>query len=116
MLIERITLAATRLDSTVAFYNAVFDSNLQPVPGMPLYAGTLLGLDLLVCDNAVARVDARQNRHQFRVAVPDLDALRATVEAAGGTVINAGADSGRPILGVRDPDGNTYEFIAARAI
>ena len=113
MQIERITLAATDVDATVAFYNAVFDSKLTPIPNAPLYRGTLLGLELLVCDNTLAEVDARQNRHQFRVAVPDLEALRAVVEASGGAVINAGEEGGRAILGVHDPDGNTYEFIAA---
>lgn len=113
MQIERITLAADDVDATVAFYNAVFGSNLTPVANAPLHRGTLLGLDLLVCDNTLAQVDARQNRHQFRVAVPDLDAVRAAVESAGGQIINTGEESGRAVLGVRDPDGNTYEFIAA---
>jgi predicted enzyme related to lactoylglutathione lyase len=113
MEIERITLAATDVGATVAFYNAVFGANLTPIPNAPLYRGTLLGLELLVCDNALAQVDARQNRHQFRVAVADLDAVRAAVEASGGQVINSGEEAGRALLGVRDPDGNTYEFIAA---
>lgn len=95
-------------------YNAVFGANLTPVANMPMHLGTLLGLELLVCDNTLAQVDARQNRHQFRVAVDDLDAVRATVEASGGQVINSGEDRGRAVIGVRDPDGNTYEFVAAR--
>ncbi len=113
MQIERITLAANNVDATVSFYNAVFESNLTPVANMPLYRGTLLGMELLVCDNTLAQVDARQNRHQFRIAANDLDALRTAVEASGGQIINTGEEGGRAVLGVRDPDGNTYEFVAA---
>ncbi len=68
-------------------------------------------MDLLLCPNEIAEVDARQNRHQFRLAVENLDAFAARIAASNGDIINEGIEVGRKILGVRDPDGNTYELI-----
>ncbi len=113
MKLVRITLAATQLEPTVAFYDAVFDARLRKLEGLPMYLGSMLGHELLICDNRIASVDARQNRHQFRIAASDLAAVQTKAESAGGRVINRGSQNGREVIGVQDPDGNTYEFIQA---
>ena len=58
----------------------------------------------------IAEVDARQNRHQFRVAVADVDATISVVQALGGQVLHDDTTSGQRLVGVADPDGNTYEL------
>jgi catechol 2,3-dioxygenase-like lactoylglutathione lyase family enzyme len=108
---ERITLAVTNMAQMVAFYNSVFEAEMAQVGGSPFYKGTFARVDLLFCPNEIAEVDARQNRHQFRLAVADLDVIANRVAAVHGEVINEGEENGRKLLGVRDPDGNTYEFV-----
>jgi len=117
--IQNITLAVTHMPEMVAFYDAVF-ANLKPLGDGPLYKGTFAGQVLVICPNDIAGVKAEQNRHQFRLAVPNLfrlavpnlPALQQTVLDSGGQIINRGKDAdGKPIIGVRDPDGNTYEFV-----
>jgi catechol 2,3-dioxygenase-like lactoylglutathione lyase family enzyme len=107
MKIERVTLAATNVQAMVEFYDAVFDARLEPVTafGTTLYKGHFLGLDLLICPNEIAGVDARQNRHQFRLMVPELTTFVENMKTAGGTIINQNSGA----VGFRDPDGNTYE-------
>jgi catechol 2,3-dioxygenase-like lactoylglutathione lyase family enzyme len=97
-----------------AFYNAVFDSGLRPfrAGGAVFWRGNLAGVNLLLCPNEIAGVDARQARHQLLVAVPDLEAARRLAVQAGGTVESPDGSSGTAI--VRDPDGNTIELIEAR--
>jgi predicted enzyme related to lactoylglutathione lyase len=110
--IQNITLAVTHMPEMIAFYDAVFHANLKPLGAGPLYKGTFAGQVLVLCPNDIAGVEAKQNRHQFRLAVPNLPALQQTVLAAGGQIINQGKDdAGKLLIGMRDPDGNTYEFV-----
>jgi catechol 2,3-dioxygenase-like lactoylglutathione lyase family enzyme len=110
MQIERITLAVTHMAEMVTFYNNVLNAEMVQVGNSPFYRGTFAGTSLLFCPNDIAEVDAQQNRHQFRIAA-DINTIRVRVAASGGEIINDGEEAGRKILGVRDPDGNTYEFI-----
>lgn len=107
MKIDRVTLAATHVQAIVAFYNTVFDARLEPVAafGTTLYKGRFVGLDLVICPNEIAGVDARQNRHQFRLTVPELMPFIDRLRGAGGTIINQDINT----IGFSDPDGNTYE-------
>jgi predicted enzyme related to lactoylglutathione lyase len=112
MYIQNITLAVTHLPEMIAFYDAVFHANLRQIGDSPLYKGSFAGQELIVCPNDLAGVEAKQNRHQFRIAVPNLPALQQLVADSGGQVINHGKDAdGKSLIGVRDPDGNTYEFV-----
>lgn len=64
--IERITLAATKTDEMMTFYNAVLNTNLHPIESAAgFYKGTLADYDLTMCPNSVADVNAEQNRQQF---------------------------------------------------
>lgn len=114
-ILDHMTLATTHTAAMVAFYNSVFDANLVPVAayGSTLYKGALAGIALLFCPNEIAGVQAEQNRHQLRFTVPDLEQVLASVRAAGGSVDadQSGDQTGRAV--VRDPDGNTIEFVQA---
>jgi predicted enzyme related to lactoylglutathione lyase len=109
--IDRITLAVTHVDAVIAFYNEIFDSGIEPLGDSPLYAGTLGGVPLLVCPNEIAGVDASQSRHQLRFVVDDIEDVLAHVPLAGGSLLNRDRVGGRLVVGISDPDGNTYELI-----
>lgn len=113
--LDHITLATTHTAAMVTFYNRVFEANLVPVSAYSstLHRGSLAGIELLLCPNEIAGVQAEQNRHQLRFRVPNLAQVLARVQAAGGTidVDQSGDQTAR--AAVRDPDGNTLEFVQA---
>jgi catechol 2,3-dioxygenase-like lactoylglutathione lyase family enzyme len=111
--ITRVTLAATNVAAMTRFYNVVFDARLRDavVGGVTMQRGTLAGLELLLCPNDVAKVDAALNRHMLRIEVNDLDRFVARVRDNGGTVDAPPALSdGIRVMAIRDPDGNTIEL------
>jgi predicted enzyme related to lactoylglutathione lyase len=112
MYIERITLAVEDMDSMVEFYNAIFGCDLVPLTGSPVSKGRFAGVELVVCPNSVAGVIAEQNRHQFRLIVEDAEALAMRIEEAGGAVVNRDVWDGKAVVGVADPEGNTYELVS----
>ena len=80
--------------------------------GTKLYQGKIGNLSLLLCPNEIARADARQNRHQLRFTVADAGATLRMALNAGATLLNDVADhGGDKIASIRDPDGNSIEFI-----
>ena len=97
----------------VDFYNAVFASGLRPIEGSPLFRGVLADTELMICPNTIAGVRAEQARHQLRIAVQDPDVVAARVVDAGGSILNSASDLHRLVIGVADPDGNTYELVQA---
>jgi predicted enzyme related to lactoylglutathione lyase len=111
MRLDRITIAVNNMQHMVVFYNVIFNAKLQPVSafGTTLYKGTLAGIELLMCPNEIAGVDAKQNRKQLRFVVDDVQAIAAIIPAARGQVINQDGST----IGVCDPDGNTIEFTQA---
>jgi predicted enzyme related to lactoylglutathione lyase len=112
MHIQRITLAVEDMDSMVEFYNAIFDCGLAPLSGSPLSKGRFADVELVVCPNSVAGVVAERNRHQFRLVVEDAEALATRIGAAGGSVVNRDTFDGKAVVGVADPEGNTYELLS----
>lgn len=112
---DRITLAVEHIPEMVTFYNAVFNARLIPIGASadaPFHRGKLAGTELLFCPNSIARVDARQNRHQLRFVVDDLERVLAQAAAAGGlTRYDIHANAQMQSAAVEDPDGNTIEFI-----
>lgn len=110
----QITLAVTKMPEMKKFYEGVFEMRLQPVEmyGMRLYQGQLESLSLLLCPNEIAQARAEQNRHQPRFSVDDIVLLMQRAVANGGTKLNEITDqSGGKIGAVRDPDGNSIEFV-----
>ena len=114
MEIRRIVLAADDVPAMVAFHNAVFACELRPLDGADgFHLGTFCGIELLICPNSIAEVDARQNRHQFRVAVDDLVAAVAAVDRHDGRRLDDADPTTADVVGVADPEGNTYELTAS---
>ena len=109
--IARITLAAEDVDRIVAFYDAVLSTGLKKSGDGPFWRGTLAGIPLVICPNSIAEVDARQNRHQLRLAVADPGALLAAAAASGGEVIQQW-DESSGLGAFRDPEGNSYDVCA----
>lgn len=112
--IARVTLAATNVPAMTHFYNEVFAAGLRPSPvgGVTMQLGRLAGLELLLCPNDIAKVDAALNRHMFRIVVDDVTSVVDRVRRSGGTVDGPPALSeGRRLAAVRDPDGNTIELV-----
>ena len=112
--ISGMTLAATNMEAMVAFYNTVLDTDFQPVelfPGATGYRGTLAGMNVLMCPNSVARVDARQNRQQFDFWVDDVLATVAAALAHSGREVSPIYEQNGILIGsVYDPDGNSMVF------
>lgn len=115
MEIDRITIAITKMDAMVAFYNGLFDAGLQPLEpmnGFQFYRGKLAGIDLLFCPNEIAEVVAERNRHQFRFVVNDVDALRLKAVQLGGSTLDDESVTPTTKSGsVSDPEGNTIELM-----
>lgn len=112
------TLLPTQLDisaenalAMVRFYNDFFAAELAPFEahGTTLYRGKLHGIDLLICPNELAGVEAARNRHQFNYATPDLAAALTAAKRAGGQVRDETPTSAT----VLDPDGNTIVILQA---
>ncbi|MEM7734890.1 MAG: VOC family protein [Deinococcota bacterium] len=112
--IQRVTLAATKVEAIVAFYNAVLDTNLSELDGMPgFYQGNLGQLTLLVCPNTIAEVVAEQNRQQFLFEVTDIEYVVDAATQHGGKLMDEGItqDEHAARASVYDPDGNSLELI-----
>lgn len=112
---DRITLAVEHIPEMVAFYNRVLNARLIPIGSSadaPFHRGKLAGTELLFCPNSIAQVDARQNRHQLRFVVNDLEGILAQVSAAGGlSRADIHTSAQMKSAAIEDPDGNTIEFI-----
>jgi len=110
--LAKMTLATTRTEEMVRFYDTLFDTQFQPqeIQGVTFYNGTLAGIPLLICPNEIARVDANQSRHQLAIRVGDLKSLLGQVESAGGRIEAPMTESMTEAI-VRDPDGNTIEVM-----
>lgn len=115
MKLDGLTIAVTDMKHMVAFYNAVFDANLEPTVNIgdkQFYGGQMLGMQLIFCPNAIAQVVAEQNRQQFRFHVDDIEAVMKNGLANHGTEINAINEyKGAKVASLADPDGNTIEFV-----
>lgn len=112
--ISQITVAITNIDMMVQFYETVFrcEFSKKEAFGTTLYFGKLGDMDLLLCPNHVAGVEAKQNRQQFDFRVSDLDSIIHNVEISGGRL--QGEISVMETLKaatIMDPDGNTIVFI-----
>ena len=110
-----VTIAAHNMKEMVRFYNAVFDAGLKEsvhIGEQQFYGGALAGLELMLCPNAIAGVNAEQNRQQFRFAVSDIENVICAGLANHGVEINPVDEyKGAKVASMADPDGNTIEFV-----
>lgn len=114
--LARVTVATTRMDAMVRFYNEVFHARMKEVEfgGVTMQLGHVAGVELLLCPNDVSQVRAERNRHMLRVRVGDFDDVLKRVRGSGGEVDAAPImTSGERIVAVRDPDGNTIELVTS---
>jgi len=112
--LTKMTLATTRTAEMVRFYDTLFGTQFQPqeIHGITFYNGALGGILILICPNEIARVDAKQSRHQLAIRVGDLKSLLGKVESLGGLIETPITESMTEAI-IRDPDGNTIEVIQA---
>lgn len=107
-------MAITNMGPMVKFYEGVFDIHFtsQELEGHTLHNGEWDRFKLLFCPAELAGIDASQNRHQFDVEVPDLDACVQKVLDMGGTLIGdiVVNEFGKQV-GIRDCDGNSMTLI-----
>lgn len=110
--ILKITIAVTNTTEMVNFYNTVFNSNLKEIAtyGTKLYSGNFIGLELLLCPNEIAGVNAKQNRQQFDISVSDINSVLDKVIKNSGTIKEVYNKTTKS-ASVIDPDGNTIVFI-----
>ncbi len=112
-----MTLATINMPAMKNFYEAVFNADLQAQAlfGTTLYAGKLGDLGFVLCPNEIAGVKAERNRHQLRFSVNDIAAIMRSALANGATRLNEIVEQdGVQLAAVRDPDGNSIEFMQAR--
>lgn len=99
----------------VSFYNAVLNTDLQPIESAPgFYRGKLAAQhDLIMCPNSVAEVVAEQNRQQFCFTVEDIEEVFAAAMENGGKAMNSDFEKNDTEMrgSLYDPDGNTIEFV-----
>lgn len=108
-----ITIAADRLEDMARFYERVLGVSIsrQVWSGLTIFAGTVSGIEIRLFPKQAVGITARQNLHQLRFRVSDVDAALAEAEQAGGTREGNPASSGTYRFAcVRDPDGNTVEL------
>ena len=110
-----LTIAAVNMEKMVRFYNVVFGAGLKEtvhIGDQQFFGGKLAGLEVVLCPNAIAGVDAEQNRQQFRFAVSDIEKVMETGLANHGSEINPVDEyKGAKVASMADPDGNTIEFV-----
>ncbi|MEO1165558.1 MAG: VOC family protein [Chloroflexota bacterium] len=112
MQITQYTVAVTKMDAMVEFYNLVFDADIMPVEGTPFYRGVLAGVSLLFCPNSITNINAEKNRIQWQITVDDVRGLVAKAETHGGTAYGECHESDSMIAwGIADPDGNSIELM-----
>jgi catechol 2,3-dioxygenase-like lactoylglutathione lyase family enzyme len=113
--IDHIVLRTGNIEKLVAFY--------RDVVGLPLERQTDSGLTQLRAGNCLLDIVPVDDRDQpgrnvehfcFRVDPYDEGEIRARLEAAGATIVKAGAGYGAegrgPNIYFRDPDENIVEF------
>lgn len=118
MHLVRIALATTRMAAMRHFYNQVFQAKLEAVntPEGTFYQGELGQLLFTLVPNDIAKVEARQNRHQMTFWVDDIEkTLHAAIQAGGVKTQQSVETEIGKLLAILDPDGNTLEFIERKS-
>lgn len=108
--IARIAMATENTEGMAQFYDRVFGAHFKRVSGYDtfVYEGNMFGLEYVLIPNTVAGVRCERSRHEFSIAVKDLDATLQRVIATGGVIAkNPTISDKRRAATVVDPDGNT---------
>ena len=108
-----LTIATNEINQMVDFYSVVFGCrfSVECVSGYELYQAELAGVNILLCPNSLAKVEASQNRQQFEFVVEDLDNVRRKAMSTEGKIKEEIETIGKgKSLVILDPDGNTILF------
>ena len=117
--ISKITIAAVNINLMVEFYENVFSINFvkKELGGFTLYQGKFGELELLLCPNEIAGVEADQSRYQPDIIVPDLDTVIDAALKFGGKIKDEIIETSQNrMASILDPDGNTLVFIQNKEI
>ena len=118
----RVILPVTNIERAAAFYGAVFDIVGQRIsPGRHYFC---CGSIILACYDPVADGDGEQGGWHFHplqylyFAVPDLEAVLARVQSAGGTIDDRIQTMpwGERLFYARDPFGSRLSFVDERTL
>lgn len=112
--ITQLTIAVTNTEEMAVFYSKVFNVKLSEFEAMgeKFYSGNIAGIYTMLCPNAIAGVEANQNRHQFDYSIDDLEEVVEKALSASGTLKDSiQADEKQKTVTIIDPDGNTINFI-----
>ncbi len=112
--IDKITIAVGRMEEMRRFYAAVFGVDFKPLDlyGNKLYSGLIEDLEVLLCPKELAGVQADVNTIQLRFVVSNIKQAVETGMQHGGTMLSEIREQGGALLAaLRDPDGNSIEFI-----
>lgn len=109
-MIDKLTIAVVRMEAMAGFYARVLGAELTA--SGPFRIGRMQGMSLVLCPREIAGVKAEANTIQLRFVVKDVAEAVRLAKGAGGTVIDEPAARGGAMSGsVRDPDGNSLEFV-----
>lgn len=114
--IDKITMAIERMEENMRFYEAILDTTFSSfsMAGFTLYTTHVGAFEFMLCPKELARVDANINTVQLRFVVPDVAGSYEAGLATGGAELTAPAEiEGRLHASMRDPDGNSFEFVQA---
>ena len=110
MTLEGITIAVNDMEAMRNFYQAVFKLEFEAfeLAGNKLYTSHWGEIIFTLCPAALAKVEAKENKHQFDVLVDDLEESMIVVLKSGGSIMGDKTDNSTQIeIGIRDPDGNS---------
>lgn len=110
MTIEGITIAVTDMEAMCQFYQNVFNLEFEAfsLAQQTLYTTHWGGIIFTLCPAELAKISAKENRHQLDILVEDLEAAVLSVLKEGGSILGDKTDnSTQKEIGIRDPDGNS---------
>lgn len=111
--LAEIFIATTDVEAMFRFYKMALDITLNKIDAgeFEYYRGSLGGIGLSLMPNTVAKVGAKENKHELKFKVTDLTQVLSNVVGFGGLQESEPTDEGDRIsVHVRDPDGNSLEI------
>ena len=112
--VDKITLAVNKMQEMMTFYSAIFEVAFKPVElaGRQLHQAQLGDMELLLCPNDLAGVDADINTVQLRFVIKDVGtAYERGLKNGGKTLTEVQEIEGNVHASLRDPDGNSLEIM-----
>jgi hypothetical protein len=82
------------------------------INGVTIYKGSIGDITIFLCPNKIANVVAKQNRHQLKIKVSDLNKTLIEVEKKGCEIKDKTIKTRNQIMAsIVDPDENSIELI-----